>query len=73
MRVQLDEVEGNLLDPCLGFFLQLVPGVAAEFIYLRNGSFLARVFRDFVQRVDVHIENVAVLINDADRLLQSAI
>src|SRR5690606_31693383 len=73
LRVEFYQVEGNLLHLRLCLLLESCPCIAAKLIHLGHASFLARILRNLMQRVDVYIQNVAVFVNDAHRFLHAAI
>ena len=53
-RIEFDEVAGNVLDFRLRPVLDFLPGTGAQLTDTGRFSFLAFVFRYFVQRVDGH-------------------
>ena len=67
--VNLDEVEGDLLDPGFGLLLEFFPSGRTQFKELRRGAVLAVVLAYFMQGVDAYIKNVPVSVNELDGLL----
>ena len=67
--VDLNEVKGNFLNPGLGLLFQFFPGGRTKLEELRRGAVLAVVLADFMKRVDTDIKNVAIPIDELDRLL----
>ena len=70
MRVELDEVAGDVLDFGLCLLLDAFPSTGAQLINTRRFTLLALVFRNLVQRVDGHEHHIVVLINQLDDLLR---
>ena len=73
LGVERDELARDVLDGLLGGVLELLPGAAAELIDLRRLPVARLVARDAVQRMDVHEQHVAVLIDELDRLVRLAV
>ena len=73
LSIKFYEVLGNILDPVLGFRFQIIPGIGAQFIQLRDIPFLACIFCDPVQRVDTYIQKVIIFINKPNGLLLLAL
>ena len=71
--VEFYQVAGNVFEFALGAVRDFVPSTAAEFAQLRFHTLFATVFREFVQRVDRAEYDVAVLIDEFNHLLQSAV
>lgn len=68
--IEFYEVAGNVLDAFLGFLLHPVPGTAAQDRQLRGLTGTATaVFAYLVERVDAHVDDIAVLIDDTYHLL----
>ena len=73
LRVKLDEVDGQLLDTLLGALLELVPRAGADAVQGGGRALFAHILADFVERVDAHIEDGAVLVHQSDGLLHLAV
>ena len=73
LRIQLDKIESDFLDFGFRFFFESLPYIAAQFIDLGHSSFLAGIFRDFVQRVDVDIEYITVFVDQANGFLHNTV
>ena len=71
--VKFNQILCDILYPLLGFAFQLVPGIGSQFVERWHRTFLADIFRDAVQRMNAHIKNIVVLINQSDGLLLPAI
>ena len=70
LRIEFDQVAGDILDSLLCLFLQPVPGTCSQGREAwRFAGIASAVFTDFIERVDAHIHLVIVLIHDADHLL----
>ena len=71
--IEADEFAGDVLEAALGARLHLRPGVGAQAVEPRSLTFLAAVFREFVQRVDRDIGLISVLVGEFDHLLRGAV
>ena len=72
-RVKSDQVLGNVFDPVLGLVFQLIPGIGTKTVHHRCRSLFADVFGDPVERMDAHIKQVVILIDQPDRFLLPAV
>ena len=73
LGVEGDEVLGDVLHLPLGLGFEHLPGVAAEAVELRRLALAAHIARDLVQAVDGDVEDVVVLVYQADELLALAV
>ena len=73
LGVEGDQFARNVLDGLLGGVLQLLPGAVAQFVDLRRLAVTRLVARNAVERMDVDEQHVAVLVNQLDRLLHTAV
>ena len=70
LRIEFDQVAGDILDSLLCLLLQPVPGTCSQGREAWRFTGIApSVFTDLIKRVDAHVHLVIVLIHDADHLL----
>ena len=67
--VELDQVEGELLDLLLGALLQVLPRRGAQLAHLGLHALLRGVAAHPVQAVDAHVQDVLVAVQQPDGLL----
>ena len=73
LGIELNEVEGDLLDPRLGLLFEGFPCRTAQLIELRGCPILAIVFANLMQGVNAYIEHISVPIDELNGLLLLAI
>ena len=71
LRVELDEVAGDILNLGLGALLELLPRARAQFIDARCLALLALVLGYLVQRVNRHEHHIIVTVYELDHLLRT--
>ena len=70
LGIEFYQVAGDILDMFLGALLQFLPLACAQMRQTGRLTIVLRlVFRDFVERVDGHVDTVAILIEDLYHLL----
>ena len=73
LRVQRDQLAGDVLDGLFRVELHALPCPRAELVYFRRLAVLVLVLRDAVQRVDVYQQHVVVAVDELDRLVHLAV
>ena len=71
LRIQLNQIAGNVLNLGLRPFLDFLPCTGSQFADTRLFAFLSFVLRDFMQRMNGHKHHVVILIHQFYDLLRS--
>ena len=69
LGIERYEVFGNVFNLTLSFAFELLPNVAAELVDARRYAFFAAVFGYFMERIDAHVQQIAISVADAHRFL----
>src|SRR5690606_13431357 len=73
LGVQLDQLLGYVLDSIPGLGLLVLPLLCAKLAHHGGSTFFPRVFRNLVEGVNAHIEQVIIAIDKTNCLLLMAV